>query len=49
MEPIFSEEQLQNMSKKNIIALMQAMQAHQKKQENKILTTGNFYPYALSI
>ena len=36
MEPIFSEEQLQNMSKKNIIALMQAMQAHQKKQENKI-------------
>ena len=36
MEPIFSEEQLQNMSKKNIIALMQAMQAHQKKQETKI-------------
>ena len=36
MEPIFSEEQLQNMSKENIIALMQAMQAHQKKQETKI-------------
>lgn len=36
MEPIFSKEQLQNMSKENIIALMQAMQAHQKKQETKI-------------
>ncbi len=36
MEPIFSGGQLQNMSKENIIALMQAMQAHQKKQETKI-------------
>ena len=36
MEPIFSEEQLQNMSKENITALMKAMQAHQKKQETKI-------------
>ena len=36
MEPLFSEEQLQNMSKENIIALMQSMQAHQKKQETEI-------------
>lgn len=36
MEPIFSEEQLQNMSKENMIALMQAIQEHQKKQETKI-------------
>ena len=36
MEPLFSEKQLQDMSKENIIALMQAMQAHQKKQETKI-------------
>ena len=36
MEPIFSEEQLQNMSKENMAALMQAMQEHQKKQETKI-------------
>ena len=36
MEPIFSEEQLQDMGKENIIALMQAMQAHQKKQETRI-------------
>jgi adenylosuccinate synthase len=36
MEPLFSEKQLQNMSKENIIELMQAMQAYQKKQEDKI-------------
>lgn len=36
MEPLFSEKQLRDMSKENIIALMQAMQAHQKKQEDKI-------------
>ena len=36
MEPLFSEKQLQEMSKENIIALMQTMQAHQKKQETKI-------------
>lgn len=36
MEPLFSEKQLQDMSKENIIALMQAMQEHQKKQEDKI-------------
>ena len=36
MGPLFSEKQLQDMSKENIIALMQAMQAHQKKQETKI-------------
>lgn len=36
MEPLFSEKQLQDMSKENIITLMQAMQAHQKKQEDKI-------------
>ena len=36
MEPIFSEEQLRNMSKENMIALMQAIQEHQKKQETKI-------------
>lgn len=33
MEPLFSEKQLQNMSKENIIELMQA---YQKKQEDKI-------------
>ena len=36
MEPLFSEKQLQDMSKENIIELMQAMQAYQKKQEDKI-------------
>lgn len=36
MEPFFSEKQLQDMSKENIIALMQAMQAHQKKQNDRI-------------
>ncbi|MDE7248460.1 MAG: IS66 family transposase [Lachnospiraceae bacterium] len=36
MEPLFSEEQLHSMSKENIIALMQSMQAHQKKQETEI-------------
>lgn len=36
MEPLFSEEQLHNMSKENMIALMQAMHAHQKKQADKI-------------
>ena len=33
MEPLFSEKQLQDISKEIIIALMQA---HQKKQEDKI-------------
>ena len=33
MEPLFSEKQLQDMSKENIIELMQA---YQKKQEDKI-------------
>lgn len=36
MEPLFSEKQLQDMSKENIITLIQAMQAHQKKQETEI-------------
>ena len=36
MDPLFSEKQLQDMSKENIIELMQAMQAYQKKQEDKI-------------
>ena len=36
MKPLFTQEQLNNMSKENIIALMQAMQAHQQKQENEI-------------
>ena len=36
MESLFSEEQLHSMSKENIIALMQSMQAHQKKQETEI-------------
>jgi len=36
MEPLFSEKQLQEMSKENMLALLTAMQAHQKKQETKI-------------
>lgn len=36
MKPLFTEEQLHSMSKENIIALMQAMQEHQKKQETEI-------------
>ena len=36
MKPLFTEELLNNMSKENIIALMQAMQVHQQKQENEI-------------
>ena len=36
MEPLFSEKQLQDMSKENIITLIQAMQAYQKKQETEI-------------
>ena len=36
MEPLFSEKQLQDMSKENIITLIQAMQGHQKKQETEI-------------
>ena len=36
MEPLFSEKQLQDMSKENIITLIQAMQVHQKKQETEI-------------
>ncbi|EOS34423.1 hypothetical protein C808_05221 [Lachnospiraceae bacterium M18-1] len=36
MEPLFSEKQWQDMSKENIITLIQAMQVHQKKQETEI-------------
>lgn len=36
MKPLFTEEQLNSMSKENIITLMQAMQKHQQKQETKI-------------
>ncbi len=36
MKPLFTEEQLDSMSKENITALMQAMQKHQQKQETKI-------------
>ena len=36
MKPLFTEEQLNGMSKKNIIALMQTMQEHQQKQETEI-------------
>ncbi len=36
MESLFSEKQLQDMSKENIITLIQAMQVHQKKQETEI-------------
>lgn len=36
MKPLFTEEQLNSMSKENIIALMQAMQEHHQKQENEI-------------
>lgn len=36
MEPLFSEKQLQDMGKENIITLIQAMQAYQKKQETEI-------------
>lgn len=36
MEPLFTQEQLNGMSKENIIALMQIMQRHQQKQEQQI-------------
>lgn len=36
MEPLFTQEQLNGMSKENIIALMQIMQGHQQKQEQQI-------------
>ena len=36
MDPLFTEDQLKQMSKETIIALMQTMQEHQKKQETKI-------------
>ncbi len=36
MEPLFSEKQLQDMSKENIITLIQTMQTYQKKQETEI-------------
>lgn len=36
MEPLFSEEQLQNMSKENMAELLRIMQAHQKKQADEI-------------
>ena len=32
MEPLFSEKQLQDMSKENIITLIQAMQVHRKQE-----------------
>ena len=36
MEPIFTEEQLNKMSRENIIALITAMQKHRQKQEDQI-------------
>lgn len=36
MEPIFTEEQLNKMSRENIIALVTAMQKHRQKQEDQI-------------
>ena len=36
MESLFSETQLQEMSKENMTALLTSMHAHQKKQETKI-------------
>lgn len=38
MEPLFSEKQLQEMSKENMIELLTTMQAHQKKQEKSLKT-----------
>lgn len=35
MKPLFTEEQLNGMSKENIIVLMQAMQENQQKQEKE--------------
>ena len=49
MNPFFTEEQLNHMSKENIIALMQTMQAHQQKQETQIQLLKektNFLPIA---
>ena len=36
MEPLFSEKQLQEMTKENMITLLTTMQAHRQKQETKI-------------
>lgn len=36
MQSFFSDEQLNNMSRENLICLMQTMQAHQAKQEKQI-------------
>lgn len=36
MQSLFSDEQLNNMSRENLISLMQTMQAHQAKQEKQI-------------
>ena len=36
MDPLFTEEQLNRMSRENIISLMKSMQAHYQKQETKI-------------
>ena len=36
MDPLFTEEQLNRMSRENIISLMKSMQAHYQKQEIKI-------------
>lgn len=36
MEPLFTEDQLKSMKKEDIIALMQAMQKHQQKQDTEI-------------
>ena len=36
MDPLFTEEQLNRMSRENIISLKKSMQAHYQKQETKI-------------
>ncbi len=36
MKPLFTEEQLDSMGREQVIALMQAMQEHEKKQETEI-------------
>lgn len=36
MKPLFSEEQLNNMSCENLIELMQTLHAHQEKQDQRI-------------
>lgn len=36
MDPLFTEEQLNKMSREDIISLMKTMQEHYQKQETKI-------------